>query len=1127
MPDAMLGDMANRLIVRLLIISLLWLSGCSRKDRPLFKLLTPAQTGVAFANTITTNDSANVQSDPYVYNGAGVAVGDIDNDGLPDIFLTGNMVSSRLYLNKGNMRFEDITQSAGVKTNRWATGATMVDINSDGYLDIYVSVSGSERSKGKDRANLLFVNNGDHTFTEAASRYGIADTGFTTHAVFFDYNGDGYLDLFLLNNSPEDFARGAADTHPLGVRSNSPGGWNTLYRNNGDGTFTDVSREAGILRQVGYGLGVAVADLNGDGWPDLYVSNDVAPDDVLYINNGDGTFTDRAGAWLKHASFAGMGVDIADFNNDGWPDILQVDMMPAALDRQKRMSGYLTHGGRMDLRRRGFRDDYDVNSLQLSNGVTKDGDVIFSDIAPLAGVAYTDWSWSPLFADFDNDGYKDILVTNGYPKAANDLDYQTAALGARRAGDHQRALRLLKDLHSYRLSNYGFRNNGDLTFTDKTKAWGMDQPGFSYGAAYADLNNDGRLDIVVNNIDAPASIYENVQPRDDAHHYLQIKLEGESPNRRGIGSKLILTAGGQKQYLYHSPYRGYMSTMETLEHFGLGQAGRVDSLEVIWPDGRYQLLTDLDVDRILTLKQRDATPKVSGAGCQVSVCLPRHPTPDPRHLVFQPTDPLRALKYRQQVGTFVDYEVQPLLPYELSRQGPPIAVADVNGDGLDDVFIGGGNGVPGKLFIQRKDGSFVESVQGQPWAADKDYEDWGALFFDANGDGLPDLYVASCGYQLAPASPLLQDRLYVNQGGGRFVRDTRALPPMPTCTASVAAGDFNGDGRLDLFVGGRVTPRNYPYPTRSYLLRNDGGRFTDVTEEVAPELIHPGGMITAAVWIDFDGDGRLDLVTAGEWMPLQFFQNEGTRFRNVTATLGLDSTRGWWFSLAAGDFNHDGRPDLIAGNLGLNFAYTTSQRSRFGVYAADFTGDRTTDIVLTQEISGSEYPLFGRAKLGPTIYPVALRFPSYGSFATASAAQLFGASQLRRALHYQTDTFASVYLQNNGDGTFTSVPLPNLAQLSPIRGIIAHDVDGDGNLDLIVAGNLDDTEPNTAPADAGNGLWLKGDGRGHFTPVPPVESGFLAPRDVTGLALIKTPAGNVVLVANSGDSLQAFTIQNR
>src|SRR5881409_1588770 len=723
----------------------------SAEDRPLFRLLSPAQTGVTFANTIATTDSVNVQTDVYLYNGGGVAVGDIDNDGLPDIFFTGNMVSSRLYVNKGNMRFEDITQTAGVTTTRWATGATMVDINNDGYLDIYVSVSGSEGSRGKDRANLLYINNGNHTFTEAATQYGVADTGFTTHAVFLDYNGDGYLDLFLLNNSPKDFARGAADTHPLGVRSNSPGGYSKLYRNNGDGTFTDVSRQAGILEQVGYGLGVVVGDVNGDGWPDIYVSNDVAPNDVLYVNNRDGTFTDRAGAWLKHTSFAGMGVDIADFNNDGWPDILQMDMMPAALDQRKRMSGYLTYGGQIELRRRGFRDDYDVNSLQLSNGVTQTGDVIFSEIGTLAGVAYTDWSWSPLFADFDNDGYKDIFVTNGYPKAANDLDYQTAALGARRAGDHQRALRLLKDLRSYRLSNYGFRNNGDLTFTDKTKAWGMDQPGFSYGAAYADLNNDGRLDIVVNNIDAPASIYENVQPRDDAHHYLQIKLEGESPNRRGIGSKLILTAGGQKQYLYHSPYRGYMSTMDDREHFGLGRAKRVDSLEVIWPDGRRQVLTGLDADRRVTVRQSDGMRGASRI-------------PHPASRVFQPVDPRRALKYKHQTRTSSDYNVQPLLPYEVSRQGPPVAVADVNGDGLDDVFIGGAAGVPGKLFIQRKDGSFVESTQGQAWVTDKKYEDWGALFFDANGDGLPDLYVASCGYALAPTSELLQDRIYINQG---------------------------------------------------------------------------------------------------------------------------------------------------------------------------------------------------------------------------------------------------------------------------------------------------------------------------------------------------------------------------
>src|SRR5881398_975650 len=790
---------------------------------PVFKLLSPTETGVTFANTITTSDSLNVRTDVYVYNGAGVAVGDIDSDGLPDIFLTGNMVSSRLYLNKGNMRFEDITQSAGVTTTRWATGVTMVDINDDGYLDIYVSVSGPPWSKPEDRANLLFINNGDHTFTEAAARYGIADTGFTTHAVFLDYNRDGCLDLFLLNNSPKDFARGIADTHPLGVQSSSPEGYNKLYRNNCDGTFTDVSRQAGILEQVGYGLGVVVADLNRDGWPDLYVSNDVAPNDVLYINNGDGTFTDRAGAWLKHTSFAGMGVDIADFNNDGWADILQMDMMPAALDQRKRMSGYLTYGGQIELRRRGFRDDYDVNSLQLSNGVTQTGDVIFSEIGTLAGVAYTDWSWSPLFGDFDNDGYKDIFVTNGYPKAANDLDYQTAALGARRAGDHRRALSLLNDLRGYRLSNYVFRNNGDLTFSDETKAWGLDQPGFSYGAAYADLNNDGRLDLVVNNIDAPASIYENVQPQDDAHHYLHITLQGESPNRRAIGATLILTAGGQKQYSYHSPYRGYMSTMDDREHFGLGRAKRVDSLDVIWPDGRHQLLADLAVDRMLTVRQGDARKK--GATSPTSTNL--HNLPNLLQ-PFQPVDPRRALQYKHQTRTSSDYNVQPLLPYEVSMQGPPVAAADVNGDGLDDVFIGGAAGVPGKLFIQQKDGSFVESTQGQPWVTDKKYEDWGALFFDANGDGRPDLYVASCGYVLAPTSELLQDRIYINQGGGRFAKDPRALPEMHTCTAAVAAGDFNGDGKVDLFVGGRLSPRNYPNPTRSYLLLNDGGHFTDV-----------------------------------------------------------------------------------------------------------------------------------------------------------------------------------------------------------------------------------------------------------------------------------------------------------
>ena len=1094
----------------LVAIGGLLLLGCGKAREALFTLRSPRETGVNFSNPITTSDSFNIQTSVYIYNGAGVAAGDIDNDGLPDLFFSGNMVSSRLYRNKGHMQFEDITERAGVKTNRWCTGATMVDINGDGFLDIYVSVSGpGAGSKGKDRANLLFINNGNGTFTEAAQKYGIADTGFTTHAAFLDYNGDGYLDLFLLNNSPQDFARGAADAHPLGLRANSPASYNTLYRNNGDGTFTDVSAQAGILRLIGYGLGVVVADVNRDGRPDIYVSNDVTPNDVLYINNGDGTFTDQAAASLKHTSIAGMGVDVADFNNDGWPDIAQMDMLPAAAEQRKRMSGYLTDARRSQERSRGFRDDFDANALQLSNGVAPSGAVIFSEIANLAGTSATDWSWSALFADFDNDGRKDLFVTNGYPKAPNDLDYQAAMFGARRADNHEAALQQLRDLRSYRVPNHVFRNNGDLTFTDMSNAWGMDQPGFSYGAAYVDLNNDGRLDLVVNNIDAPASIYENTQ-RDSSAHYLTVIVEGTGPNRRGLGAGLVLTAGGTRQYLYHSPYRGFMSTMDDREHFGLGGSRRVDSLVVNWPDGRSQVLTNLDVDRLLTVRQSDAS------------AAPRRPAPPFAALLFQPAV---APRYAQTLPASPDYDVQALLPYEPSRQGPPLAVGDVNGDGLDDVFIGGTADVPGKLFLQRRDGSFVESVQEQPWAADKDYEDWGALFFDANGDGRLDLYVASCGYQHAPVSRLLQDRLYINQGGGRFVRDAQALPPMLTCTASVAAGDFNGDGKPDLFVGGRLTPRNYPYPTRSYLLRNDGGRFTDVTAEMAPELAQPFGMITAALWVDYDGDGRLDLVAAGEWMPLQFYHNDGTKL--VPASVGLPSTRGWWWSLVAADFNHDGRPDLVAGNMGLNFMYQTSPQNPFGIYAADFTGNQGTDIVLTQVIDGKEYPFFGRARLGPTIYPVALRVPRYSTFAASTVDELFGAAALKRALHYQVDTFASLYLQNNGDGTFRATPLPQLAQISPIRGIVARDVDGDGKLDLIVAGNLTEMEPNTTAPDAGNGLWLRGDGQGHFMPVTPFESGFLTPKGVSGLALMKTPAGSAVLVSNTGDSLQAFTIRNR
>ena len=1107
-----------------LLLPLLALFGCRSGERPVFEQLAADRTGVAFANTITTSDTLNVQTDPYIYNGAGVAVGDVDNDGLPDLFFAGNMVSSRLYLNKGDMHFEDVTRPARVATNRWVTGVAMVDINNDGYLDIYASVSGPAWSSPESRANLLFINNRNRTFTEAAAQYGVDDRGFTTQSVFLDYDGDGCLDLFVLNNSPADFSRSDLSAVPAGVKIETPDSHNQLYRNDCKGHFTNVSDQAGILRKTGYGLGVAVADVNGDAWPDIYVSNDVVANDVLYINNRNGTFSDRAAQSMKHTSFAGMGVDIADFNNDGWPDVLQVDMLPRALERRKRVLGFATYNSVNELRRRGVRDDYSQNALQLSNGVTKDGDVVFSEIARIAGVSHTDWSWSALFADFDNDGLKDIFIGNGYPKAVNDLDYMTTTTTAMRPGlrnaSNRRALDNLQRLPTYETPNYVFRNRGDLTFADESATWGVNQAGFSYGAAYADLNNDGQLDLVVNNINAPAFVYENVRRADDAHHWLAVRLDGVAPNRRAVGATVVLTAGGQKQTLYQSPTRGFMSSVDDRLHFGLGRIARADSLEIFWPDGRYQVLTGLAVDRLVTVKQSDATiTRRADFGRTASALASDR--------IFTPLDSGSGLAYLHQPPTSVDYSEQAMLPYMPSRQGPPIAVADVNGDSLQDVFVGGVAGAARQLFLQDANGHFTPVTTPEGWDADKAFEDWGATFFDANGDGLPDLYVASGSYTSFEGSPLLQDRLYLNRGGGRFERDSAALPPLRTSTAAVRVGDFNGDGRPDLFVGGRLSPRKYPYPTRSYVLRNDGGHFTDVTAQIAPELVNPGGMITDAAWVDLDGDKRVDLVTVGEWMPIRFYHNDGARLRDVTASTHLPSTRGWWYSLAVGDFDRDGRPDLVAGNLGLNYTYTTSRDSLFGVYAGSFSGNLGTDVVLTQRIGDKEVPLAGMVPLGQQIYQLALKYPTYAAFSTATMNQLFGQALLGRGLHYQVDGFASVLLHNDGGGVFSATALPTAAQIAPIKSIVVRDLDGDGNVDLLIAGNLYDAEPNTPRADAGNGLWLRGDGHGHFTAVSPRESGFLAPRNAAGLALLRTPTGSAVLVANTGDSLQAFAIRSR
>lgn len=1093
------------------------LAGCSAEEKPdpLFVSLPSDETGITFENTILVREGFTFSEFPFLFNGGGVAIGDINNNGLSDIFLAGNMVSSKLYLNKGDFQFEDITETAGVETDRWISGVSFIDINNNGRLDIYLSVMGAPGTAPEDRRNMLFINNGDETFTEAASEYNLDYNGFTTHSVFFDYNGNGYLDLFLLNNSPGSFARARNARVTEEEVPHDEHGFDALYRNNGDGTFTDVSAEAGILRKTGYGLGVVVADFNRNGWPDLYISNDITPNDVLYLNNGDGTFTDRAPDLLRQTSYAGMGIDAADFTNNGWPDLMQTDMMPEEVNNRKLLSGGNSYERFQRQREMGFFHYYSKNALQWNNGVDANGDPIFSEIGRMAGVAYTDWSWTALFGDYNNSGYKDLMVTNGYPKAVNHFDYLFALSRAGQFGTEesrrQRADQIYDDHYGIEVHNYMFKNTGSLIFENVSGEWGFSTPGFSYGAAHADLNNDGSLDIVINNLDAPSSVYRNRAAGLTGNHYLQVKLEGEYPNRQALGAEVIITAAGKKQYIYHTIHRGYQSTIDSRIHAGLGQAGVVDSLEVFWPDGRYQLFREVQPNQMLTLHQRDAV--------ELKRSAPFQPVEQQK---FTASDDQLGLEYHHTEKPFVDFIVQPLLPYQVSNIGPKLAVGDVTGNGLDDLYIGGTAGVTGQLYLQQENGTFVQTGRRQPWDADGNFEDTAAVFFDANGNGRLDLYVGSGGYQFSPVSDMLQDRLYINMGDGRFLKDDRALPRMLSSTSVAAPGDFTGDGQLDLFIGGGLVPGNYPEPARSYLLRNDNGRFTDVTDELANGL-HPG-MISDAVWMDFSGNGRPDLVTAGIWMPIRFYENTANGFSDVTDKTGLPPTMGWWYSLAKGDFNGNGHDDLVAGNLGLNHNFQTSAEKPFGVIAGDFGRNMSPDIIFTIEENGIDFPFFSLATLSRAMPDLMERFPGFSSFANASIQQVVAPEQLNNARKYRVDTFSSMMFTNHGNGRFTARELPQEAQAAPIKSMIVDDVNGNGHPDIIAAGNILKSHPDIPRTDAGNGIWLRNDGHGNFQPESPYQSGLKASLDVRDLAIIQTPGRKAVIVANNDGPLQVFII---
>lgn len=1062
------------------------------KDTPAtrggFERLDARRTGITFVNQLTETEELNVLSYEYFYNGGGVAIGDIDNDGLPDLYFSGNMTPNKLYLNKGGLEFEDITEAAGLagRPGDWNTGVSMVDINADGYLDIYLCYSGD--LPPARRRNELYVNNGDATFTEKAADYGLDVPAFTTQALFFDYDRDGDLDVYLLNHNIEEFQNFDA-SFVKNMKDEHAG--DQLLRND-NGRFVDVTEAAGIINNpLGFGLGIAASDLNGDGWLDLYVSNDYIEEDYLYINNGDGTFSEDLENRLGHIPHFSMGSDIADFNNDGLTDILALDMLPEDNRRQKLLYGPDNYEKYQSQLRNGFYHQVMRNMLQLNNG-----DGTFSEVGQLAGVSNTDWSWAALFADFDNDGWKDLFISNGYLRDYTNRDFMAYYADQRIRevqGEKSAALmEIINQMESTKTHNYIFRNEGNLTFSNRVSDWGFEDLLLTNGAAYADLDLDGDLDLVLNNINEPTAIYEN---QNRGGHYLRVKLEGSGDNRHGIGARVELRRGEQVSVQEFIPARGFQSAMHLPLHFGLPDGAPVDRLVVTWPNGRRQVLQGVQPDRELVLDIEDA-----GRG-------PRENLADAAY--FVPSSDVPDFEHRENPA--VDFKRQALLPWMLSTEGPALAQADVNGDGREDLFIGGAKLQAGALFLQQGDGTFILS-SAATFEKDIIHEDIDAAFFDADGDADPDLYVVSGGYDFLPEDLALQDRLYLNDGAGNFERAPQALPRMPVSGGCVAPADFDADGDVDLFVGGRLIPGSYPLTPQSHLLRNDGlGNFTLVTEETAPELSNIG-MVTDAEWMDADGDGRPDLLLAGEWMPLTLFRNQGGRFSRAELIREI-STRGWWSALHQADLDGDGDADLVAGNLGQNHQMRVSEKKPATIYYGDFDDNGSVDPILTYYIQGREHPAFSRDEMFSQLVSTRKKFTDYESYAGATIEDILSPEQLEKAERLQADFAKTVWIENRGGGEWILHELPSIAQAAPVYAIAALDADRDGRTDLLLAGNRERTRANWGRWDANYGQLFLNRGKTGFEYAPPYRSGISIRGDVRGIAVM---GKRVLFVRNNG-----------
>ncbi|WP_345242933.1 VCBS repeat-containing protein [Nibrella saemangeumensis] len=1116
-------------IISVVTAGALLLVGCQQlrsiSEKPLFETLDSTQTGISFVNQLKETEKLNLLDYLYFYNGAGVAAGDINNDGLTDLYFVSNQGKNKLYLNKGNFTFEDISEEAGVEGfSDWQTGVTMADVNGDGLLDIYVSAVGNFR--GLEGSNELYINNGSRnggppTFTEKAADYGLDFTGFSTQAAFFDYDHDGDLDCYLLNHAVHT-SRSYDRVSTRHLRHNESG--DRLFMNPMAGgkdslaskkpvKFVDVSEKSGIYgAAMGYGLGISVADINNDGWEDIYVSNDFHEDDYYYLNNGNSTFTETSRQAFAHVSRFSMGNDIADVNNDGYPDIVTLDMYPEDETVEKSSMGEDPLDIYQYKLAYGYMNQYSRNCLQLSLSGQK-----FMEVGSMAGIAATDWSWSPLLADYDNDGHKDLFVSNGIVHRPNNLDYTKFASddSLRYAMETSNSLdqRAIAMMPEGKVHNYLYRGTASLRFEDKSQVWGFDMPTFSNGAVYADLDNDGDLDLVTNNINDPAGLHQNqASTLFPNNRFLKVRLAGETPNTFGIGAKVVIKTKVGIQVQQLMPTRGFESSVEPVLNFGMGETATFDSLIVIWPNQRMEVRTNVQTNQTLTLKQTDAQLDAKGF---------RYTAPAQQPL-FADISGQAGMSYTHKENVaYYDMVRESLIPFKISTEGPKLAVGDVNGDGLEDFYAGGAKWQAGSLMLQQANGRFVAATQ-PVFAADSVYEDVDATFFDADGDKDLDLYVVSGGNEFYDKMPEQLDRLYLNDGKGNFSR-SNGLPPMYVHKSCVRPVDIDRDGDLDLFVGGRVIAFQYGRIPDSYLLINDGkGRFTDQTDQRAPDL-RKAGMITDAVWADYDGDKDLDLILAGDWMPIRIFANQGGKLEAVE-NLVADKTplNGFYQSLLAADFDKDGDMDLIAGNLGTNTKFRKRPDSQLRMWVKDVDNNQSLEQILAYDIDGSWYPVAFKDELGKQMPGIInKRFTDYKSIAGKPIDDIFKGDELKSAEEYQVNQFASVYLENQG-GQFVVHELPLLAQVSKLFALQAADVDNDGYLDILAGGNFYGVSTYQGRYDANYGLILRNNGKGGFSALSPADSGFWLDGEIRDIKPVRTPAGPLWLVARNGAPLQVF-----